>query len=401
MKTAGLRLDFYDDPSLLKEKFPTADELPNIVKEAYILSDGERDVLRDEAYALILLNEGRALRKFACVDAGNTFLSVLYFLENMDNLPEEATKVAAANLLERCEEFGIEAPLLLKTSAMSRTRDPFKTPIVGDEADWAQRTNLVSVRGGADSGKVMTSANTMKTASANKVDISGLQAPIKVKRSSAKLHALGDQYPLDSYADVQKAVEFFGDFGPNFSPAQRHEFCIKTASRANELGIEMPDDMMRYGSTEYAPDVEAHLANRRAIVEKEWKPVYDELQEKRASVDPETFAQLLAQVDEATGLNYYYGGEVADPYYATFGGISESEKTAAWSWQSRVGDYVSEEQLTKLATNGRPLIHKHFSSEITNAFVKDPIAIFDSLPDNSKVILARLASGEFDGLATN
>jgi hypothetical protein len=42
----------------LKKAFPTPDELPESVKTAHVLSNEERGVLRDEAYALILHNEG-------------------------------------------------------------------------------------------------------------------------------------------------------------------------------------------------------------------------------------------------------------------------------------------------------------------------------------------------------
>jgi hypothetical protein len=87
---------------------------------------------------------------------------------------------------------------------------------------------------------------------------------------------------------------------------------------------------------------------------------------------------------------------VADPYYATFG-----KQAAAWSWTGRTGDYVSEEELRWLARNGRPLIHKHFASDFTNSFIKDPISIFESMPDDSKVILARLANGKFDAMNAN
>src|SRR5258708_6620548 len=158
MKTAGIVLDFYDDPegSLLKESFPTPEVLPDIIKEAHILNEAERDVLRNEAYALVMNNEGTLIRKFACVDPRNTAMSVLYYIKNMDSLTKEAQETAAVNLVAHCEEFDLPVPSLLKVAAkggLTRTRDSMLQPMVGDEADWAQRTNLVSTRGGADSGR--------------------------------------------------------------------------------------------------------------------------------------------------------------------------------------------------------------------------------------------------------
>jgi hypothetical protein len=450
MKTAGVVIDFYDDPSagLLRQVFPTVETLPEIVKQAHILSSEERDVLRNEAFALVLVNEGVPMKKFACVDAGNTALSAMYFIENHGRLPEEAVKVACANLIAACEAYNLPTEELEKIArvSMGRKRDPMaQTGYVGDEADWAQRTNLLSVRGGSDSGRVIPTANSMKTAGvdgggmvltddkrnigtsskapatqtakpqltptphpaeqlrgANNtiVDVTGKEPKLKLEKKASQRTALNGSYALDSYADVKKAVEYFGDCWTVMDPDDRHEFAVKTASRAGELGIDVPDLMARYGSTEYAPDIEAHLSNRRAL-RPDWNEVWDEIKEKRAEIDPERFAQLLAEADKAAGLHVYWGGEVADPWLATFGGGIEKD-AGVWSWQGRTGDYVTEERLKNLSINGRPLIHKHFSSEITNAFCKDPIAIFESLPDTHKSIISRLANEtNLDGLAAN
>lgn len=568
MKTAGLILDYYDDSNsqLLKKSFPTLDSLPDIVKEAHILTSEEREVLRDEAFALVMVNDGKVLRKFACVDPGNTFLSALYFSQHADSLPEEAQKIAAANILAFCEDFGLEVrdiekiaagnPPDAKNGGAMRKRDSFKQPIAGDDANWSERTNLISVRGGADAGRVIPTANQMKTAGikdtikgiynsdkalhrtqgfaagtltavgakhlgdhlrkkkdekkgeqvdfldshhklnpgskpqekvaftsaglslaggavggaiggvvggvrgakkdaegkrhigkgalkgalkggaigaapglavaaskggaglrdyaegwkslakhssvqkvANVIDVSVLSPPILVKKASASRTALG-HYPLDSYKDVQAAVSFFDENYKSFSPAQRHEYAVKTAARAEELGITVPPVLERYGSTEFASDVDAHLATRRALAP-DFKETWDAFQEKIASVDPLEFAELLSDADEEAELNWLYDGQVMDPFFATFGGNKVKEANAAWSWMSPTGDHVTMDQLKKLARNGRPTVEKQFDASIAAAFSKNPMVIFDSLPDTHKTLLARLANQEFDGLQGN
>lgn len=508
MKTAGVVLDFYDDPQgrVLKETFPNASGLPDAVKEAHFLSEAERDVLRDEAYALVLVNEGKVLRKFACVDAGNTALSALYFMKTHESLPPEAVKVAAVNLADACEEFDLPgADTLMKIAASNhqilarhigggalvgggigghdrydrstkkpgesdkrfkyrrlrqtavgaasggakgaviggitgslhnahrdkkglddlvhtirgtkvpnfndiafgkkasangaaRKRDSMSQPAaVGDDADWAARTNLRSVQGG-DNSKVLSTTSNTKTAS-RIVDVTGKE-PERILQKKASTHtALNGTYSLDSYSDVQKAVEYFTENWTEMDPGDRHEYAVKTASRAGSLGIEVPDLLARYGSTGYAPDVEAHLANRRAFAP-EWSDVYTELQEKRASIEPEEFALVLEEADRASGLAMHWGGRVCDPFLATFGG-GFAKEASIWSWMSRTGEFVSGDQLHELALNGRPLIHKHFSSDVTNGFIANPIPIFESLPDTHKIIIARLASDMNDGLALN
>jgi hypothetical protein len=424
MKTAGVVLDFYDDPTgqMLKETFPDPNELPAIIKEAHILNQEERDVLRDEAYALVLVNEGKVLRKFACVDRGNVALSALYFLKTHDRLPEEAVKTAAENLARSCDELGVPGgPTLRKIAAangMARKRDSFGKADVGDDNDWATRTNILSHKGGRDGGRVLDTVSSMKTAEAVGpgnlandvrhitpqmkapdllqkkpqliVDVTGREPERRIEKRASQHTALNGRYSLDSYSDVKKAVEYFSDYWTEMSPADRHEYAVKTAARADALGIEVPELLGRYGSTDYAPDVEAHLATRRMSAP-EWKDTYQELQEKRASVSPSVFVEMLEKVDRASGLIADWGGGISDPYLATFGGSFE-KKAGIWSWMSRTGDYISEADLMKLIENGRQLLAKHFPNDVIDELMKNPTVVFDSLPDFHKQIITRLAT---------
>jgi hypothetical protein len=147
--------------------------------------------------------------------------------------------------------------------------------------------------------------------------------------------------------------------------------------------------------------VDAHLANRLAVCEPEYQEIYDALREKRASIEPDRFVELLIEADDASGLKWVWGGDVSDPYLATFGGETEKQASAAWDWQGSLGDRVTSDQLHKLARNGRGIMKKMFSYPIIDAFQKDPIAIFESLPNEQKVLISRMANDEFDGLATN
>lgn len=107
-------LDFYDDPqgTVLKSKIPTHNAVPDFIKTAEHLGD-RFDSLPDDVFALVMVDQGVKMRKYACVDKGNTALSVLYFIENHDRLPENAVKVAAVNLLAACEVHDIVPPLPL------------------------------------------------------------------------------------------------------------------------------------------------------------------------------------------------------------------------------------------------------------------------------------------------
>jgi hypothetical protein len=120
-KISGLILDIYDDPNgeILKTSFPTPNALPEIVKHAHALTQEERNNLPDDSFALILTQDGREFKKFATIDAGNTALSIIYFLKTAHKLPEDAQKVALNNLCCACEQYGIDPSDVIKAASIT------------------------------------------------------------------------------------------------------------------------------------------------------------------------------------------------------------------------------------------------------------------------------------------
>jgi len=115
-KLSGLILDFYDDKNC--EIALPLERLSDLTKEAHALTAEEHARLPDDLYALVLMDGDVTLRKFACVDPGNTAVSVEYFLKTAYKLPVEAQKVAAANLMTACSWYGIEPPEELQKLAL-------------------------------------------------------------------------------------------------------------------------------------------------------------------------------------------------------------------------------------------------------------------------------------------
>lgn len=403
MKTAGLVLDFYDDRmgETLKSVCPTPEDLPEAVKTAHFLSPDERDVLRDEAFALILHNDGKQLRKFACIDPGNTVLSTLYFMEHFDRLPAEAVKTAAVNLISFNEDFDLPVPDMLKLAAetgmSAKTASSFQemNKIVdkmkpGKALAYAA-PKMAQREQGRKAAQAIAAGKKWKgmTKVSNIVDVSVLEPAPYTEKKMAKLSALGGEYSLDRIEDVKEAIIFFSENWPSLDPKDRHEFAVKTAARAEELMLSAPEILERYGSTEYGPDVEAHLANRRSMAP-HFKAVWDDLQEKRAMLEPEQFAELLAEADELSGLKYEWGGAVYDPYYATFGGRG-SEKIAAAAYEDPdSGEAVTYEELSDIP---REVVEKNFTPDFAEAFAADPKTIFDSMPATTKQVIVRMAKG--------
>jgi hypothetical protein len=115
-KLSGLILDFYDDKNC--EIALPLERLSDLTKEAHALTAEEHARLPDDLYALVLMDGDVTLRKFACVDPGNTAVSIEYFLKTAHKLPVEAQKVAARNLITACGWYGITPAAELEKIAL-------------------------------------------------------------------------------------------------------------------------------------------------------------------------------------------------------------------------------------------------------------------------------------------
>ena len=124
MQTSGLILDVYDDVggAQLKSFFPTAQDIPGLVKSAHVLDSNGLGQLPDDVFALVLVNGEDKLRKYACIDEGNTALSVVYFLKNAHKLPAEARQRTAENLKIASGWYGLDVPEELEKEALSLGR---------------------------------------------------------------------------------------------------------------------------------------------------------------------------------------------------------------------------------------------------------------------------------------
>lgn len=412
MRASGVILDFYDDPTkeLVKSLWPTPISLPDVVKEAHILSLAERQSLRDDAFALLLEEQGTVLRKFACVDAGNTLLSMAYFDQARELLPPEAVKVAANNIGYALEKFHLPIPQFIKEASETPNFYRVREPTQGTQPDNIQnRLNLSENFTNASEGRVSNFLEHSKVAAAmagvelddrpksfshenTVINIDGFSNSGKmVVEKSAGLRALDGRYPIDTYSDVTKAVAYFDNHLNDFTPEQRREFAVKTAAQADKFGIAMSGKMAKYASLNRAWDLDAHMIRRVEEAPEYAKPVYEMLREKQASVSPFELAEALASADRETGLDKKWGGYLQDPYLSVFGGRPEFEKRAEWSWVGATGDQTDGPRLTKLSMEGRRLLLQTFSPDVVDAFCKNPVEIFESLPDDHKRIIARLS----------
>jgi len=350
-KLAGQIIDFYDDAegTILRKRFPTMEALPEVIKTAELLSEDERERLREPLFALVLQNGEERMKKFACTDEANTMLSVMYLLDHAQNvLPEKATKTAAQNLVSACGTYEISPPEELVTLAGSTTEEKLSSF----------------------------------------VDVTKLEAPTTPTDISHYCLTKEARYPLQSYDQVQKAVKYFDDHSSGFHPSTRREYSLNLTKRANDLGIPVGEKIEKYAADSYVDDMQlrAELSLRmQKTASEEHKKMYVKLFEKRASLQPGVFAHTLMNIDEQAGLSDYWDGALQDPYAASL-----MPKVAGYSYNSSQG-YVDEEDL-KRVLEYPDLLKKAFGSDFAQEFTKKPVAMFQALPEPEKNVIIKMIS---------
>lgn len=232
-------------------------------------------------------------------------------------------------------------------------------------------------------------------------DLTGWDPAMAVKEASLQptRTLLDGHYPVDTYEQTEKAAHYFSDYWKQFQPAQRREYCVKLAARMAELSIPVPELVDRYSAPGYALDTDQLLEQRRQYVKEDFHPVLDVLLEKRACVEPQNFVNALTVFDTQTGLNYFWGSMVMDPYFTTYGPSMQKVAEESWSYDDN-GTRVSLEDLKYLALNGKSAVIKQFGKAFSESFSKDPKGIFESLPKPNKLVLARLATDRHSGTNT-
>jgi hypothetical protein len=484
-KYAGVTIDWYDDEGMtLKGKFPTLDKVPEIIKEASVLP---KEKLANEDFALIMVDRGYVFRKYACVDPGTTTMSVIYFMEHGDKLPETAQKVAASNLLAACLHHGLLPPATLTKAAgvgkyiipvggtlagaagggaaageghrlegallggaagaggSTLARNALRGPVSKKLSEYAKSVSprikikgkpsvaalenaekkmsraarvataglaVPSIAAGGLAGN--TGVRALKSLTADEeaqkissvVDVTGqrpkqivkVAKPMKDEDYAVVMEDGTRKYPIHTWDMVKKAEDYFLENSVKIQPEIRRQFAVKLAAKAFTMGYPVAIEIANLGSTHYADENTLRDAiDMRKVAcapKSNAREFLDELFKKKASIYPEIYSECLKRFDINEGLDKGWDHIVPDPWASTFG-----KAAAKVVWESGA-DIVTEDALTNLAENRLDLIIQKFTYTVGNEFRKDPIGIFNSMPDPQKRLIARMASdAESDGMS--
>jgi hypothetical protein len=400
----GQILDFYDDVEGQGLAGIPAELISDFVKEAQYLDEATRNKLPDDVYALVMLDNGKVMRKYACNDSGNTALSVIYFLENKDKLPEEAQKVAAANLVTACGWYGLEPPdelLKIAASELKRRKTKVKvSDLVGSNVMPLSGPEKLSAGmfGNPDDSFQNPGREEMNPSTVFDpyADVSNKTASVKYVQDEVEHWGIcktGEaRFPLDSYDEVEQAVSWFNNYYQSLHPEERREFAVNIVNRADELAIPVSPLIEKYASSEYAPDGDIRVAV--AMRMQHWadgspeRGLLQELLDKYASMHPDSFCEALRIFDESTGLNREWDSTIYDPWFSTYG----VEKRGEWVFE-HAGERLTSDQLRQLVSGQKyEKLEELFGEELAKELKKKPEAIFDSLPLDTKLIIARMAA---------
>lgn len=417
-KYAGVTLDFYDDlGATLVEHYPTLDELPDVIKTANVRPKEELD---QEDFALVAFDDGNMLCKFACHDPGTTVMSTVYFLDHADKLPDSAVKMAAANLTSAWLRYRMTPPEELLKIAKDVSDAALGGGLLGGLAGGVMTRHLAGALAGAGTGALLNASGTAlgnvydkrKNAESEKeaaaeggvklaevIDITGQRPKPLYKVASSNSNddyavILPDgsrHYPIHTWDLMKTAENYYAEESIRMQPEIRRQFATKLAAKASEAGYPLLDRIREAGSQTFADDhilQQALEMRKTACAPGVQRELLDSLFEKRAEMGADTYSEVLRRFDVEAGLDNGWDHVFLNPWESTYG-IS---KVANVIWEQGI-ERVTEDELKNLAMNGMPAMNNIYSHAMIDAFQKDPVGIFKSLPDPQKVILARLANG--------
>lgn len=453
---SGVVLDFHDDNGQhFKTRFPSVDDVPDIIKEADIRSPED---LPNEAFALVAVDGGEMLRKYACYDPGTTSMSVVYFMDHGHKLPESAVKVAAANLAEACLEFDIVPPadLIKMAGPLSRLKDVLgeagkaaleatkgelgeaartvaKHMAIGgttgaaaglaagaavdDARRGAGRGMLGGAVGGALGGALAGKSVPLgamaggllggaaggglfgeKTASA--VDITG-QAP-SPKVASVRPITEDDYavvmddgsryYPINTWDRVKTAEEYWLENKIRMEPAIRRQFAEKLAAKSVGIGYPLDEQIKEAGSQTFA-----HPGHIKASLEMR-KVAFAPESEDREFLD-ELFEKraslgpsMFAECLRRFDIQHDLDAGYDQFVLNNFESTYGFDKLASDVVWEHGADRLTRGDLQNIATNHIGGIHELYGSDMAKEFAQDPEGVFGSMPLPQQRIIARLAT---------
>jgi len=370
-KMANQVIDAYDDIhwnhlEKIAEKRP----------QTNLMMPEEHSKLHDDNFALsFITKEATKLNKFPVNDYDNTWLSNEYFPLTHDKLEKAAAVIAATHIRNACEHFSIEPSDTVKALACEKVAsNVYIEPHAKNERDI-----LFGLYPGKD--YYMTEKNA---------------APREDMGCFAEVDRICDNYTHAQYVfrsphHIKVGCAWFDEKHDKMPVELRHKYAAAVQMRAQELGLPpCKGSIAKYAGDAYSGDLEGHMASRRRLLDGgQFTSEFGKIAAAQKSVTPYQFAQLLHAFDKKAGLNKFYGSYLKDPYQSTF---ASSDSTYTWMSKKSSRSLTSDE-IEKVVNTKNEKIAEYFGRGMATEFRRDPVSIFESLPNDTKEIIANIHDG--------
>lgn len=224
----------------------------------------------------------------------------------------------------------------------------------------------------------------------------------RLTQNKVSHHALPHlkRYPLETELDVKMATRYFDENVEAFTPLERRVFARSVWDRGEELGVKVAGRIADYLGDTYGPHIHGELLARYQSFEGTGhEQAYLALTEKIAETSPAVMAQVLLEIDAATGADRVYGRAgtgFRDPFAAVYGSEKLAEEKPegansdeAYTWSDDT-DYTTGVQLLSFAKRGPMQLETQFDKKFALAFVKNPVTVFKSMQPTQQKFLVRI-----------
>lgn len=425
MRLAGITFDMYDDRGeLLAARLSEAGLKLASLGDTELLTETQLAALPDRLFAMVGTNDGDVVRKYAMHDRGHAATSMLYFLENIDNIPETLRPKIAANLVNACAWYDLEPPdELVKiallgavmtavdgVNTLSSEASRHKTDMARFRAAQAAGTKVADLNGtdtmplsGRGHGKKPSNNPVTSGKMAAWVpcgELSQLEVEkVAVVTNTHYAFPHTKEYPITTTDQVKAASAWFDEYYRDLPPLERRVFSQSLHGRAEELGIKVAGAATKYAGDSYGPHFETEMQGRiRALDGNPVAEGYKLFWEKRAAFEPSVMAEALALLDARAGIfDRFVSSDFRDAYAAVFddstkvAGMADAGASDFALWD--VGnDTVSTDDLLNLRSHVEPhRLDRLFGPGFAHKFASSPVETFKSLPSAHQLVLARLA----------
>jgi hypothetical protein len=371
-KIATQIIDAYDDIF--------ADHLKKIASKrpnTYLMTPEEKSRLGDDDYALCFLTkEAQKFNKFPVDSYDNIWLSNEFFPETYGKLTKEAAETAAFFIKKACERQGIRPHSVVEKVASPRDNNLCFEPLNSQ----SEKNALYKM----DSNHATYIEE--KTASQD------LRHFAEIDRICGNYtHA---QYVFATPEHVKVASEYFTEKHLKMPLDLRHKYAASLQLRAEELGMPaLKGTVAKYASDSYGADLDSHLSIRKRVLDgTKYASEFSKIASMKATCTPSQYAQILHAFDKKAGLCQHYGGMVKDPYEAVFY-TNPDHPSKDKFFSKKASKELSPEQIRKIVDEANPKIAEYFGKEIAEELKKDPVSIFNSLPNHEKEVISNIGDG--------